>query len=105
MWAEVMAVEDVGNLGTQEAWFSVETGDRPWTCPRWEDGIEASAHLGFLKGYGSWGESYLLSKGDGKHMVCSVLDKKALPREFSTAVCLLISSGFKFTLPMWSRKP
>lgn len=27
------------------------------TCPRWEDGIEASVHLGFLKGQGSWGEN------------------------------------------------
>lgn len=32
-------------------------------------------------------------------------NKKQLPRELLTTVCLLISSGFKFILAMWSRKP
>lgn len=51
------------------------------------------------------GKAYLLSTGDGKCMVCPVLDTKGWPREFLPTVFLLISSGFKFTLPMWSRKP
>lgn len=96
--------------------FLVETGYRSWTCRRWEDETEMTAHLGFFQRYGSWGSFCLLSKWDGKCMVCSVLDenqtkpqkqtnKKQLPRELLTTVCLLISSGFKFILAMWSRKP
>lgn len=51
------------------------------------------------------GKAYVLSMGDGKCMVCPALDTKGWPRGFLPTVCLLISSGFKFTLPMWSRKP
>ena len=43
----------IATVGTLEAWFSVEKGDKPWTWSRWEDGVKASVHLGFLKGYGS----------------------------------------------------
>ena len=52
----------LATLGTLEAWFSVETGDKPWTQSRWEDGVKASVHLGFLKGYESWGKYVPLIK-------------------------------------------
>lgn len=71
-------------LHTQEAWFLVEMGDRP----RWEHGAVATAHLGFLKARRSWGESLAMSTGDGRCMVCPVLDTKALPRELLTIVHL-----------------
>lgn len=43
------------------------------------------------------GKAYLSSKGGGKRMVCPILDTKELPREFLPMVCLLVSSGLKFT--------
>lgn len=66
---------------------------------RWN---EATAHLGFLKGYGSWRKNLLVVK---RRWQAHRLDKKRLPREFLTTICLLLSSAFKFPLPLWSRKP
>lgn len=85
----------------------VFSGDRrlaldPSKVGRWNSGHRPP---GIPVGYGSWGETYLLSTGDDKRMVCPVLGTKGLPREFLPIVRLLLSSGFKFTLPMWSRKP
>lgn len=83
----------------------MEMGDGSWTCPRREGGAEATAHLGFLKAHGSRRESLPVPTGYGKCMVFPVPDTKASPGEFLTTVCPLVGLGFKFTLPMWSRKP